>query len=104
MTGMKVPVSSSVSSYDSRTVTIEVTGVRQQSVLKTGSYQVHVPYGQMSQALQTIHKQGGKVASVQLMNNPPATATQIESDSAADIDDSGANTEPEAKKPKHKRG
>lgn len=83
MTGMKVPVSSNVSSYDNRTVTIEVTGVRQQSVVKTGSYQTRVPYSQMSQALQNIHKQGGKIASVQIMNNPPAKATLDESEVAS---------------------
>ncbi len=104
MTGMKVPVSSSVSSYDSRTVTIEVTGVRQQSVLKTGSYQTHVPYSQMSQALQTIHKQGGKVASVQLMNNPPANAGQLESDSNPEVDNSELGAKSKSQKTKRNRG
>lgn len=66
-----------VSDYQSRTVTIDVTGVCQQSVLKTGNYQVRVPFSQMSQALQTINHQGGKVASVQLAGNAPVTSAPV---------------------------
>jgi hypothetical protein len=93
---MKTITSAGVSDYQNRTVTIGVTGVAQQSVLKTGTYQVRVPYSQMSQALQSIHRQGGKVASVQLMGNPPATATAPENNDPADL--------PEEKQPgKRKR-
>ncbi|MEO1634597.1 MAG: phycobilisome linker polypeptide [Cyanobacteria bacterium J06631_9] len=88
MPGMNTLGSAGISDYQSRTVTIEVTGVRQQSVLKTGSYTVRVPYSQMAQALQTINRRGGKVASVQLAGNIPAAA----STPSADISD-----EPEAK-------
>ena len=56
---MNVLSQSGTSHYQNRTVTIEVTGVRQQSVLKQGSYRVKVPYSQMAQAMQTIHRRGG---------------------------------------------
>lgn len=74
MAGMNTLGSTGISDYQSRTVTIEVTGVAQQSVLKTGSYTVRVPYSQMSEAMQSINRQGGKVASVQLMGNAPVIA------------------------------
>ncbi|MGC1305975.1 MAG: phycobilisome linker polypeptide [Phormidesmis sp.] len=81
--------STGTSDYQNRSVTIEVTGVRQQSVLKSGRYQVRVPYSQMSQALQSINRQGGKVASVQLMNQAPAGVKVLEAQSA----DSEADSE-----------
>lgn len=68
---MNVLSNSGVSDYQNRTVTIKVTGVRQQSVHKQGSYQMKVPYSQMSQAIQTIHRRGGQVASVQMGDEPP---------------------------------
>jgi phycocyanin-associated, rod len=74
MPGMKTIPSAGISDYQNRTVTIDVTGVCQQSVLKTSNYQLKIPYSQMSQTLQAIHRQGGKVASIQLMGNPPATS------------------------------
>lgn len=43
--------SAGLSDYQSRPVTIGVTGMRQQSVLKTSDYQVRVPYSQMSQII-----------------------------------------------------
>ncbi|MEL6813623.1 MAG: phycobilisome linker polypeptide [Cyanobacteria bacterium J06598_3] len=74
MTGMNVLGNAEISDYQGRTVTIGVTGVCQQSVLKTGSYQVKVPFSQMSQVMQTINRQGGKVASVQITGSPPVTS------------------------------
>ncbi len=74
MPGMKTLASPGISDYNNRTVTIEVSGVCQQSVMKTSNYKVQVAYSQMSQALQNINRQGGKVVSVQLMGNPPARA------------------------------
>jgi phycocyanin-associated, rod len=74
MSGMNTLASPGISDYQSRTITIGVSGVRQQSVMKTSNYQVRVPYSQMSQALQNINRQGGKVAFVQLMGNPSVYA------------------------------
>jgi hypothetical protein len=97
MTGMNALGSAAISDYESRTVTIEVTGICQQAVMKTSNYQVRVPYSQMSQALQTINRQGGKVASVQLMGNPPARvgggapAAAIDAPAAADSADADSD-------------
>ncbi|MGD1896418.1 MAG: phycobilisome linker polypeptide [Phormidesmis sp.] len=74
MAGMNVLGSAGISDYQNRTVTIEVSGIAQQSVLKTSNYTVRVPYSQMSQAMQSINRQGGKVASIQLMGNTPVVA------------------------------
>ena len=86
MAGMNTLGSAGISDYQTRTVTIEVAGICQQSVLKTGSYTVRVPYSQMSQAMQSINRQGGKVTSVQLMGNPPAVAEGARDQSAADVE------------------
>ncbi len=51
MSGMTTLGSAGLSDYQSRPVTIGVTGMRQQSVLKTSDYQVRVPYSQMSQII-----------------------------------------------------
>ncbi|MEM6867036.1 MAG: phycobilisome linker polypeptide [Cyanobacteria bacterium P01_C01_bin.121] len=98
MASMNTLGSAGVSDYQSRTVTIEVAGVCQQSVLKTGSYTVRVPFSQMSQAMQTINRQGGKVASVQLMGNPPAVA-----DSFANVNASADMADKTDKVKKRKR-
>ena len=101
MSGMNTLGSTGISDHQSRTVTIEVAGVCQQSVLKTSNYQVRVPYSQMSQAMQSINRQGGKVASVQLMGNPPVTAGSA--DEAPEVDDSAANEGKEKKSSRRKR-
>ena len=86
---------SGISDYQSRTVTIEVTGVRQQSVNKFGSYQVRVPFSQMSQAMQSINRRGDKVASVQLMGEPlVSVGKQAESEEGTSSEENA----PEAKK------
>lgn len=82
MTHMNTLGSATLSDYQGRTVTIQVTGVRQQSVLKSASYEVRVPYSQMSQVLQTINRQGGQVVSVQLMNNAPTAGAEAEAATA----------------------
>ncbi len=103
---MNVLSSPGISDYQSRTVTIEVTGVRQQSVLKTGSYQVRVPYSQMSQMMQSIHRRGGTVKSVQLMGEAPVTAENLAAPDTSNAPESSQQKEnaSEAKKAsKHKR-
>lgn len=102
MSGMKTPTSSGVSGYNSRIVTIQVTGVCQQSVMKTSNYQVRVPYSQMSQALRTINQQGGKVASVQLMGNAPVMASSTAS-ADSDAPDAGEKAPAPKKSSKRKR-
>ncbi|MEO1620180.1 MAG: phycobilisome linker polypeptide, partial [Cyanobacteria bacterium J06632_3] len=68
------------------------------SVLKTSNYQVRVPYSQMSQALRNINRQGGKVASVQLMGNPPVAAVNDVPKASASAPDADAQPEKSSKK------
>ena len=102
MSGMNVLGSTGVSDYQNRTVTIEVTGVAQQAVMKTSNYTVRVPYSQMSQTMQSINRQGGKVASIQLMGNEPVVAGSS-SDAPADADDSDVAAEDESQKKSSRR-
>ncbi len=96
--------SAGISDYQNRTVTIEVTGVRQQSVLKTGSYQVRVPFSQMSQTMQSINRRGGTVASVQLMGETPVMAQGSSvAPEASESSDSEADAPAEKKAAKRKR-
>lgn len=67
---------SNVSSYGSRTVSIEVTGVRRQDVMRTSNYTVKVPYSRMSQTIANISRMGGKVAGVSLGNASAATVSE----------------------------
>ena len=69
MSGMISTGSTSLSSYQNRTVEIEVTGVARQDVMKTSNYKVKVPYSRMSQTMQNIYRMGGKIAKVTLLSN-----------------------------------
>ena len=60
-----------ISGYGSRTVAIEVTGVRRQDVMRTSNYTVKVPYSRLSQTIQNINRMGGKVAGVSLAGTAP---------------------------------
>ena len=107
MAGMNVLGTSGVSDYQNRTITIEVTGLAQQSVMKTSNYTVRVPYSQMSQTMQSINRQGGKVASVQLMGNDPVVAgssgaSDVQSNSEGESD-ADAEGEPQRKSSRRKR-
>ncbi len=77
MSGMITTGDTNVSSYGSRTVEFEVTGVCRQDVMRTSNYKVKVPYSRMSQTMQSINRMGGKVAKVTLL---PATAPAAESE------------------------
>ena len=66
MSGMISTGDTSVSTYGSRTVAIEVTGVCHQDVTRTSNYTVRVPYSRMSQTIQNISRIGGKVAGISL--------------------------------------
>lgn len=52
-----------LSTYNSRTVVIEVTGVRHEA-MRSSHYTVKVPYNRMSQAMQRIRHMGGKITSI----------------------------------------
>jgi len=93
---MNVLGTSEISDYQGRAVTIEVTGVCEQSVNKTAGYTVRVPYSQMSQTMQRINRQGGKVVSVSLLGK--SSAQVVASDTAPEAD------APDAPKPSRKKG
>ena len=71
MSGMITTGDTNISSYGSRTISIEVTGVRRQDVMRTSNYTVKVPYSRLSQTIQNINRMGGKVASVSLGGTAP---------------------------------
>lgn len=77
MSGMVTTGDTNASSYSSRTVEFEVTGVCRQDVMRTSNYKVKVPYSRMSQTMQSINRMGGKVAKVTLL---PATTPAAESE------------------------
>ncbi|MEM9245535.1 MAG: phycobilisome linker polypeptide [Cyanobacteria bacterium P01_F01_bin.153] len=64
MSGMLATGQVATGDYGSRTVTISVSGFCNQSISKTGNYQVRVPYGRMSQAMKNISRMGGKIEGV----------------------------------------
>ena len=66
MSGMITTGENNVSTYGSRTIAIEVTGVRRQDVMRTSNYTVKVPYSRMSQTIKNISRLGGKVANISL--------------------------------------
>jgi len=68
MSGMATNGSTGVNNYESRTFEIEITGVCCQDVTRTSNYAVKVPYSQMSQAIQSVSRMGGKVANVTLIS------------------------------------
>jgi|GEM_PF-1862150 len=75
MSGMITTGNGNVSTYGSRTISIEVTGVCRQDVMRTSNYTVKVPYSRMSQTIQNINRMGGKVAGISLGNTPQAEAS-----------------------------
>ena len=71
----------SLSTYGSRTVTIEVSGVRRQDVMRTSNYTVKVPYSRMSQAIKNINRLGGKVNNVYVGATAPVDEAHSETES-----------------------
>ena len=81
MSGMITTGDTNVSSYGSRTIAIEVTGVCRQDVMRTSNYTVKVPYSRMSQTIQNINRMGGKVANISLGATAPVDSGSDEADS-----------------------
>ncbi len=85
MSGMITTGDTNISTYGSRTIAIEVTGICRQDVMRISNYTVKVPYSRMSQTIQNINRLGGKVAGISLGNAtavasaPPTTSTESES-------------------------
>lgn len=63
---MTIGRTTSISSYSSRLVSIEVEGVCRQDILKRSNYTIQVPYSQLSSTIQNIMKMGGKVNKVSI--------------------------------------
>ncbi|WP_017718847.1 HEAT repeat domain-containing protein [Kamptonema formosum] len=75
---MTLTADKNLSDYSSRTVVIEVTGVRRQNVMRKSKYAVRVPYSRLSQAIQHIHRTGGKIVSINVISiavTKPSQAT-----------------------------
>lgn len=75
MSGMITTGDTNISTYDGRTIAIEVTGVCRQDMFRTSNYTVKVPYSRMSQTIQNINRMGGKVAGVSLGGISPVEAS-----------------------------
>jgi hypothetical protein len=54
----------SISEYNRRTITLEVTGMHHQTVSRTSPCTVKVPYSSLAQTLQSIQRRGGTVIKV----------------------------------------
>ena len=61
---MNVSSGQGTGSYGSRTVAIEVSGLCNMGINRTSNYTIKVPYGRMSQTMQTINRSGTKVVGV----------------------------------------
>lgn len=77
MSGMITTGDTNISGYGSRTVSIEVTGVRRQDVMRTSNYTVKVPYSRMSETIKNISRMGGKVANVSLEGTAPQDSETV---------------------------
>ncbi|PSB10703.1 rod-capping linker protein [Pleurocapsa sp. CCALA 161] len=84
MSGMITTGDTNISTYGNRTISIDVTGVCRQDVMRTSNYTVKVPYSRMSQTIQSINRMGGKVAGISLGNSKieaaPATPAEAETE------------------------
>jgi ribosomal protein S8 len=66
---------SDISSYDSRMITITVTGIRKQFV-RLANQTIHVPYSRLSQTIHNIHRSGGNI--VDMSSSSMNSGTSIE--------------------------
>ena len=64
MSGMTTTGTTVLSDYSSRTVTIEVTGLCDQNVMRQGNFTYKVPYSRMSEMMKKIHRLGAQVVRV----------------------------------------
>jgi len=64
MSGMTAMGASSSSNYDSRTVEIEVSGLRRQDISRTSNYKIKIPHSSMVATIQNITRMGGKIDKV----------------------------------------
>ena len=67
MAGMTATCTNNLSDYDGRVVELSVSGVCRQNVMRMSNYTVKVPHSRMSEEIQNIHRLGGKVAGVKVL-------------------------------------
>ena len=67
-----------ISTYGGRTVTIEVTNVCRQDIVRSSNYTIKVPYSRMSQTIRNINNMGGKVANIYLGTTAPVDQNHSE--------------------------
>ncbi|NEP01802.1 MAG: hypothetical protein F6K58_24725 [Symploca sp. SIO2E9] len=68
MLGITITGATDLGDYNSRTVAIEVTGLRNGLIRKSQST-LKVPLGQLSQAMKYLKRMGGKIVSVTLVSS-----------------------------------
>ena len=80
MSGMATSGTTNLSDYSGRNVTIEVTGLCRQDLMRTSNYTVKVPYSRMSETMKGISRIGGKVTGVTVVSSS-SSSEQSSSDS-----------------------
>lgn len=65
-----------LSDYNNRTVTIEVTGLCNQKVMRQGNFTFKVPYSRMSEMMKKIHRLGAQVVRVTTPSGDSATTSE----------------------------
>lgn len=61
MSGMIAMGASNSSNYDSRTVEIEVSGLRRQDLSRTSNYKIKISHSSMVSTIKNITRMGGKI-------------------------------------------
>jgi len=67
MAGMVTTGTTGTSAYDNRTVSMEVTCLCRQDVMKRSKYTVKVPFNRMSKTMQLTNRLGGKFSYIKLL-------------------------------------
>jgi CpcD/allophycocyanin linker domain len=70
-----------LSDYGSRILTLQVTGMAQDSRL--GTYTMTIPHRCLSQTMQGIHRRGGKVVGVSLSSAQAVSSKSVAAESSA---------------------
>ena len=68
-----------LSDYNNRTITIEVTGLCNQNVMRQGNFTFKVPYSRMSEMMKKIHRLGAQVVRI---TTPSGDSTVTSEESA----------------------
>jgi CpcD/allophycocyanin linker domain len=91
---VSTPLSSS--NYGSRSVTLEVTGICNQQVMRTGTCTMTTSYNRLSQAIKGVHRLGGKVEKVTMF---PAAIPAVNQSVNQSVKPASAPSAPTAQTP-----